>query len=198
MNLSARAVAEHLGVSHTAVNKAAERGRIKREPDGGFDLDKVKAAWNENVNIHQQARGAGSRPVAAEPAALEPPPLLSLFDDDGHDESRFSTAKIQRLAELEKLARLRRENAIASGELLNRAETVGVFAQIGKIYGAAREALPDELAPQLMGKNIDEIERIIATVLAAMDERVCREIAAKFPALLNGNNDAIDTSRVAA
>lgn len=57
MGLSARAIAPKLGVSHTAVNKAAARGRIPREPDGTFDLEKVRPAWDANVDIHQQKRG---------------------------------------------------------------------------------------------------------------------------------------------
>lgn len=77
MGLSARAVAAQLGVSHTAVNKAAARQRIPRESDGSFDLDKVKAAWDANVDIHQQQRGTAAKHRASSPISEghpKPPP----------------------------------------------------------------------------------------------------------------------------
>jgi hypothetical protein len=39
---SARKVARHLGVSHTAIQKAERIGRITREPDGTWDLARVR------------------------------------------------------------------------------------------------------------------------------------------------------------
>jgi phage terminase large subunit GpA-like protein len=39
---SNRELARHLGVSETAVRRAEKAGRIKREPDGGWDVDRVK------------------------------------------------------------------------------------------------------------------------------------------------------------
>jgi len=57
MGISSRAVGAQLGVSHTAVNYAARRGRIPRLPDGTFDLDQVKAAWVANADVDQRRRG---------------------------------------------------------------------------------------------------------------------------------------------
>ena len=39
---SARAVARHLGLSHTAIQKAEQVGRIRREADGSWNLDRVR------------------------------------------------------------------------------------------------------------------------------------------------------------
>lgn len=71
MSLSSREIGKALGVSHVAVNKAALRGRIPREADGGFDLAKVKAVWVVNADQHQRARGlkALAPKVAPVPAA---------------------------------------------------------------------------------------------------------------------------------
>lgn len=66
MSLSARKVAEALGLSHTAINNAVKRGRIQREPDGGFDADHVRAALAQNTDVLQQQRGAPQRAAAAE------------------------------------------------------------------------------------------------------------------------------------
>ena len=40
---SAREVARQLGISHTAVQKAERAGRIAREPNGAWDVEKVRA-----------------------------------------------------------------------------------------------------------------------------------------------------------
>src|SRR4051812_12439479 len=62
MSLSARQLATELGVSHTAVNKAAARGRITRGTDGLFDLATARVEWEANVNPHQQRRGLAACP----------------------------------------------------------------------------------------------------------------------------------------
>ncbi|OFV89539.1 MAG: hypothetical protein A3J75_05010 [Acidobacteria bacterium RBG_16_68_9] len=45
MGISARKVAAALGVSHPAVLKKAEQGKIPREKDGTFNLNEVRKAW---------------------------------------------------------------------------------------------------------------------------------------------------------
>jgi hypothetical protein len=52
---SNRGLARQLGVSETAVRRAEKAGRIKREPNGGWDPAKVKAAWASNTD-HAQRR----------------------------------------------------------------------------------------------------------------------------------------------
>ena len=50
MGLSIRAYAKHRGISHTAVRKAVEAGRIPQEPDGSIDPVKADAAWAANTD----------------------------------------------------------------------------------------------------------------------------------------------------
>ena len=49
-----RKLADQLGVTETAVRRAEKAGRIRREPDGSWDLAKVKAAWASNTDQTQQ------------------------------------------------------------------------------------------------------------------------------------------------
>jgi hypothetical protein len=63
--ISNRELARQLGVSETAVRRAEKAGRIRREPDGSWDLAKVRAAWAGNTDPAQQrgkpSAGNGSR-----------------------------------------------------------------------------------------------------------------------------------------
>lgn len=47
--LSIRGYARHRGVSHTAVQKAIQSGRISVEPDGTLDPAKADAEWKKNT-----------------------------------------------------------------------------------------------------------------------------------------------------
>jgi hypothetical protein len=46
---SIRALAQVLGISHTALNKHLKAGRFRAEPGGGFDPDKVRAALGQKT-----------------------------------------------------------------------------------------------------------------------------------------------------
>jgi hypothetical protein len=61
---SNRELARQIGVSETAVRRAEKSGRIRREPDGAWDLARVKAAWARNTDRAQQRRQHGAiKPV---------------------------------------------------------------------------------------------------------------------------------------
>jgi hypothetical protein len=49
--MTSREIGLQLGVSHTAINKAARRGRIPREPDGSFNLERVRQAFERDVRM---------------------------------------------------------------------------------------------------------------------------------------------------
>jgi hypothetical protein len=48
--VSQREVARRLGISHTALQKAQRSGRIAPEPDGGWDVEKVRAQLARTAN----------------------------------------------------------------------------------------------------------------------------------------------------
>jgi hypothetical protein len=70
---SNRELARQLGVSETAVRRAEKAGRIARDPDGSWDLARVKAAWSDNTNQAQQ-RPAQSGGRTGKHRALKPVP----------------------------------------------------------------------------------------------------------------------------
>jgi hypothetical protein len=73
---SNRELARQLGVSETAVRRAERAGRIGREPDGAWDLVKVRAAWAGNTDPAQQRGGpsAGNGSRRATLRAVKPVP----------------------------------------------------------------------------------------------------------------------------
>jgi hypothetical protein len=74
---SNRKLARQLGVSETAVRRAEKAGRIRREPDGSWDLPKVKAAWSDNTDQAQQRPAQSDRPTGKH-RALKPVPEAAL------------------------------------------------------------------------------------------------------------------------
>jgi hypothetical protein len=68
---SNRELARQLAVSETAVRRAEKAGRIGREPDGGWDPAKVRAAWAGNTDQAQQ-RPPRQRTDRPKRAALKP------------------------------------------------------------------------------------------------------------------------------
>lgn len=69
MAASQREVARRLGISHTALQKAARSGRIAPEPDGRWDVAKVRA---QLVSTADPARKTAA--IAIPPPPFPPPP----------------------------------------------------------------------------------------------------------------------------
>ena len=74
---SNRDLARQLGVSETAVRRAEKAGRIGREPDGAWDLARVKAAWSDSTDPAQQRPARSGRP-AVKRRSLKPVPEAAL------------------------------------------------------------------------------------------------------------------------
>jgi hypothetical protein len=74
--VSNRGLARQLGVSETAVRRAERAGRIGREPDGSWDLAKVRAAWASNTDPAQQRAGRSAGNGSRRPTrrAVKPVP----------------------------------------------------------------------------------------------------------------------------
>jgi hypothetical protein len=68
---SNRELARQLGVSETAVRRAEKAGRIKREPDGGWDVARVKAAWASNTDEAHQRPKPGARERSGRPVRMK-------------------------------------------------------------------------------------------------------------------------------
>lgn len=70
MGLSIRAYARHRGVSHVAVKKAIDTGRITPLPDGTIDPAMADAQWTRNTL--QTRKAQASQPARAAKAPAKP------------------------------------------------------------------------------------------------------------------------------
>lgn len=69
-HVSGRGLAKVLGVNESAVRKAVEAGRIKRESDGRFDFAACRSAWGSTTDparsrVHNGAHSGGAQSVGA-------------------------------------------------------------------------------------------------------------------------------------
>lgn len=189
------------GCTLQAVQKAIASGRITVEPNGRVDAAKADLQWAAATDRALQRRTA-SEPVVmpaplpllsgealAAPVALkrhldgpEWPPLTewpSTAKPTGVviDGTGFMAAKTVREQAEAELSRLKL--AAQLGKVVDADAARKTFRAAGRMHAQARESVPTQIAPLLVGKtDLREIERIIRTALREADERVAHEILA--------------------
>ncbi len=140
MGLSIRAYARHRGVSHVAVKKAIDTGRITALPDGTIDPDAADAQWAQNTL--QPRRAAAPEKVSttkARPAPAEATPQRDAADTSTAPMSAGGTSLLQARTVNEVLkAKLKQvELAEKKDELVDRAKAV---AHVFKLARNERDA----------------------------------------------------------
>jgi hypothetical protein len=123
-------------VSETAVRRAEKAGRIRREPDGSWDLAKVQAAWSSNTDRAQQRRQHGAmKPVPEAAVGAVRETLRESGEPVSAGGMTFMQARTANevLKAQERRVRLQR----MKGELVDRAKAV---AQVFKLARDERDA----------------------------------------------------------
>ena len=172
MGLSIRAYAQHRGVSHTAVAKAIQAGRISAEPDGKIDPAKADAQWARNTLPSQNLNTGAvkpapkvatppvSTPVSTAPVAnreLQPPLETRAAAPD------YQTSRAIREAYAARLAKLEFEER--TGKLLNADEVKVKHFNLARLLRDRIQQIPRKVAPQ-----------IVAAVVAQPDQRVVEDL----------------------
>lgn len=166
MGLSIRAYARHRGVSHVAVKKAIDSGRITPEPDGTIEPNQADLEWARNTVPARKAA-----PVKAAPAAVESPrarpqdppePIAPALSTGGASllQARTVNEVVKAQTNKVRLAQLK-------GELVDRAQAI---AHVFKLARAEREAWinwPNRITPILAAElGLDEHTLFVALDVA--------------------------------
>jgi hypothetical protein len=147
---SAREVARRLGVSHTAIQKAERVGRILREPDGSWDVDRVRRDMAETAR-------PGRSPLA--------PPM------EATALGRLTIARLALRVEAQRLALDR-----SKGRLV---DVAAANARIDDIAGSMRDAVlnwPARVAGQIAAE-IGSDPHLVQTVLQERISALLLEVA---------------------
>jgi hypothetical protein len=154
MGLSIRAYARHRGVSHVAVKKAIDTGRITPLPDGTIDPDTADAQWAQNTL--QQRKVAAPEPaqkskVQVEPAASKQPAQRETPDAGVPPLSTGGTSLLQARTVNEVLkAKLKQvELAEKKEELVDRAKAVAHVFHLARVERDAWLNWPARVSGQM-------------------------------------------------
>ncbi len=153
---SAREVARRLGVSHTAIQKAERVGRITREPDGSWDIDRVRRDMAETAR-------PGRSPLA--------PPM------EATALGRLTIARLALRVEAQRLALDR-----SKGRLIDIA---AADTRIDEIAGAMRDAVlnwPARVSGQIAAQIGGE-PHLIQTLLQEHVAVLLNDLADRFEGL---------------
>lgn len=75
-----------------------------------------------------------------------------------------------------------------AGLVVERTEVSRTFHAIGRMFSAAREAIPAQIAPRLVGKtDLLEIEMVLKAALRDGDTRIADEIESRFLEITGGS-----------
>ncbi|WP_284078170.1 elements of external origin [Herbaspirillum aquaticum] len=135
MGLSIRAYARHRGVSHVAVKKAIDTGRISQLPDGTIDPVVADAQWAANTTPTRRSVTAEVRETPQASAkvlrdAPEPPTPALSSGGTSLLQARTVNEVVKAQTNKVRLARLK-------GELVDRSQAV---AHVFKLARAERDA----------------------------------------------------------
>jgi len=154
MGLSMRAYARHRGVSHVAVKKAIDTGRITTLADGTLDPDDADAQWARNTLPPRKgaeptkAKAPKARPAPSDAApqrdALEPEDPVPPLSSKGTTLLQARTANEVLKAQLNEVELAQRKK-----ELVNRAQAVAHVFKLARIERDAWLNWPARISGQM-------------------------------------------------
>ena len=183
MGLSIRAYARHRGVSHVAVKKAIDTGRITALPDGTIDPDAADAQWAQNTLQPRRAAAqekvstTKARPApatATATATAEATPQRDVADASTAPMSASGTSLLQARTVNEVLkAKLNNlELAHRKKELVDRAQAVAHVFKLARIERDAWLNWPARISGQMASALGVDAHTMHVTLEAAVREHL--------------------------
>lgn len=171
MGLSIRAYARHRGVSHVAVKKAIDTGRITPEADGTIEPNRADLEWAQNTLAARKPVAAKTPSPAAEPvrpasASVEPvaPPLstggTSLLQARTVNEVVKAQTNKVRLAQLK-------------GDLVDRSQAIAHVFRLARTERDAWLNWPARISAEMAARlEVDAHELHVALESAVRDHLI--------------------------
>ena len=135
MSLSLRAYARRRNVSHTAVQKAVQAGRITLQPDGSIDPDQADAQWAESTRAYSFQ---GSQATPSMSTTADKPQV----SQDTYLQARATN-------EILKVQRQKLKLQAERDELIDRKTVVDQVLRLGRIERDAWLQWPARIASEL-------------------------------------------------
>ena len=150
-SVSTTKLAAELGISRQRVNELARKGKIKREPDGNWDSDKVKTALGKTLDIHQVTPSLGGKPKSPNTGGRGSRSVSIPIDATAPagEGGTISLAEAQLRHELAKATKTEFEVAKLKGTLVDAYEAACAWGTM--ITSARNRALliPSKIAPKV-------------------------------------------------
>ncbi len=176
MGLSIRAYARHRGVSHVAVKKAIDTGRITPLPDGTIDPDAADAQWAQNTLQPRRAAApekvstANARPA---PATAEVTPHVADASTAPMSAGGTSLLQARTVNEVLKAKLNNLELAHRKKELVDRAQAVAHVFKLARIERDAWLNWPARVAGQMASTlGIDSHQMHVALEAAVREHLI--------------------------
>jgi len=171
MGLSIRAYARHRGVSHVAVKKAIDTGRITPLADGTLDPEKADQEWAQNTLISRKKTPESLKANTLKPSQKPAEPLSAPPPSSNTSllQARTANEVVKAQTNKVRLAQLK-------GELVDRSQAI---AHVFKLARAERDAWmswPSRISSQ-MAADLDIDAHALHVALEEQVRQHLKELA---------------------
>ena len=170
MGLSIRAYARHRGVSHVAVKKAIDTGRITPEADGTIEPNRADLEWAQNTVAARKPVAAKTASPAAEPirpASAPVEPVAAPLSAGGTSllQARTVNEVVKAQTNKVRLARLK-------GDLVDRSQAIAHVFRLARTERDAWINWPARISAQMAAKLEADPHALHVALEAAVREHL--------------------------
>ncbi len=171
MGLSIRAYARHRGVSHVAVKKAIDTGRITPEADGTIEPNRADLEWAQNTVAARKPVAAKTASPAAEPirpASAPVEPVAPTLSAGGTSllQARTVNEVVKAQTNKVRLAQLK-------GDLVDRSQAIAHVFRLARTERDAWLNWPARISAEMAAKlEVDAHELHVALESAVRDHLI--------------------------
>ena len=171
MGLSIRAYARHRGVSHVAVKKAIDTGRITPEADGTIEPNRADLEWAQNTVAARKPVAAKTASPAAEPirpASAPVEPVAPTLSAGGTSllQARTVNEVVKAQTNKVRLAQLK-------GDLVDRSQAIAHVFRLARTERDAWLNWPARVSAEMAAKlEVDAHELHVALESAVRDHLI--------------------------